>query len=86
MKYLKIYHDNVVTARHNLELTRGEFMEDVTESAMDQVAVDEYDDDDGETDWEALEVALYNAENMIIAAAKTDSGYNAGDYSLYIKD
>ena len=86
MRYFKIFHDNVLTARHNLELTRGEFMEDVTESAMDQVVVDEYDDDGGETDWEALDAALSSAMNKIIEAAKADTGYNAGDYSLYIKD
>lgn len=84
MKYFKIYHSNVRTHKAYHELTQEDFHIDASHCAAENTP--DILDKNGNIDFNAEEKAIDKEEERITEEAKTEYGFNAGDYNLYIRD
>ncbi len=84
MRYFKIYHQNCRVKKAYYELTEGEF--DVEVGDYVAMNTDDFENDDGSIDYQATEEAMDELETKIKKAAKSEDGFDYGDYNLYIRD
>lgn len=84
MRYFKVYHQNVKVAKAHWELSDGDWGVETGDYAAQNTP--DYEDEDGNLDYDACEKAMDEVIAEIEEAAKSDHGFNAGDYNLYIRD
>lgn len=86
MKYFKIYRKGCICSKVYYELTEGDFNVEVGDICNDLDTGDIPLTEDGMEDYEELDNRLSKIAEEVEKEAKSDGGYCAGDYYLYIRD
>lgn len=87
MRYYKIYHQNARMHRAYSEITGAEFDRLVDDYAVENTPdIAEYKDEDGNIDYWRIDADMSSAVEQARSDAESEHGFNAGDYSLYIRD
>ena len=86
MRYFKIYHNNV---RVPVGQTYGELSEIEFDAELNNFAAEnasDHEDEDGNIDFDALEVEMGEIANDVYEQAQSEDGFDYGDYHLYVRD
>lgn len=84
MRYFKVYHQNVRRRKPHQELTHEGFCIEVGYRAAENALA--AFDENSNIDFDAEEKTDAKEVERIVEEAKSDHGFNAGDYNLYIRD
>lgn len=86
MKYFKIYHQNVIAVKPYLEITKDDFDVEVGDYAVWATRdIDAFEDEDGNIDYDACDKAMNEVCEQAERDARSEDGFNCGDYTLYIR-
>ena len=86
MKYFKIFHNNVRVPNGCAYVELKEVGFDAEANNFASESAHTYEDEDGNIDFDALEIEMGEIANEVIKQAKTEDGFDYGDYNLYIRD
>ena len=84
MKYFKIYHKNCTVNKAYWEITKDDFDVEAGDYAAWNTL--DFENEDGNIDYDAADVAMSEIVERIEEEAASVNGFNVGDYSLYIRD
>lgn len=84
MRYFKIYKQCVRVHKAYWELIEDEFNVEVGDYVA--MNVEDFENEDGSINYQATEEAMDELTDQIVKEAKSDDGFDYGEYNLYIRD
>lgn len=84
MRYFKVYKQFCRVHKAYYELTEGEFNVEAGDYASENTP--SFEDEDGNIDYASEDAAMSEVVERVTKEAKTEDGFDYGDYVLYIRD